>query len=51
MLDKFQKLVQSNGELKPGEGLASGVMAIILAGLCFLGVLAFHLHLNWGEIS
>lgn len=42
MLDKFQKLVQSNGELKPGEGLVSGVIAIILAGLCFLGVLAFH---------
>ena len=41
MLDKLNKLSQSSGELRPGRGLGSGVVALILAVLCFLGVLAF----------
>jgi len=42
MLDKLNKLSESHGEIKPGRGLASGVVALSLAVLCFLGVLAFH---------
>ena len=41
-LDKLNRLSESHGELKPGKGLISGVIALILAVLCFLGVLAFH---------
>jgi sterol desaturase/sphingolipid hydroxylase (fatty acid hydroxylase superfamily) len=41
-LDKLNQLSQSHGELKPGHGLVSGVIALTLAVLCFLGVLAFH---------
>lgn len=41
-LDKLNLLSQSHGELKPGHGLVSGVIALTLAVLCFLGVLAFH---------
>jgi sterol desaturase/sphingolipid hydroxylase (fatty acid hydroxylase superfamily) len=35
-------LLMQDGPLKPGQGLASGVVALTLAILCFLGVLAFH---------
>jgi len=35
-------LLRQDGPLKPGMGLASGVVALTLAFLCFLGVLAFH---------
>lgn len=42
MLDKLNQLTASHGELKPGRGLVSGVVALGLAALCFLGVLAFH---------
>ncbi|MBL8311802.1 MAG: sterol desaturase family protein [Burkholderiales bacterium] len=42
MLDKLNELVKGHGELKPGEGMLSGVIALSLAILCFLGVLAFH---------
>jgi sterol desaturase/sphingolipid hydroxylase (fatty acid hydroxylase superfamily) len=41
-LNKLNQLSQSHGELKPGHGLVSGVIALTLAVLCFLGVLAFH---------
>jgi sterol desaturase/sphingolipid hydroxylase (fatty acid hydroxylase superfamily) len=41
-LDKLNKLTESHGELRPGHGLISGVIALCLAILCFLGVLAFH---------
>ncbi|WP_280150694.1 sterol desaturase family protein [Piscinibacter sp. XHJ-5] len=41
-LQKLNQLSESHGELKPGHGLVSGVIALILAALCFLGVLAFH---------
>jgi sterol desaturase/sphingolipid hydroxylase (fatty acid hydroxylase superfamily) len=35
-------LLRQDGPLKPGQGLASGVVALTLAILCLLGVLAFH---------
>jgi len=35
-------LLKESGPLKPGMGMASGVVALTLAILCFLGVLAFH---------
>jgi len=41
-LDKLNQLAESHGELRRGSGLVSGVIAIGLAVLCFLGVLAFH---------
>ncbi len=42
MLDKLNALTESHGELRRGHGLISGVIALSLAILCFLGVLAFH---------
>ncbi len=41
-LDKLNRLTESHGELRPGHGMISGVIALVLAMLCFLGVLAFH---------
>ena len=41
-LDKLNQLTESHGELRRGKGLISGVIALSLAILCFLGVLAFH---------
>ena len=41
-LDKLNQLTESHGALQPGKGLISGVIALSLAILCFLGVLAFH---------
>ena len=41
-LDKLNQLAESHGELRRGKGLISGVIALSLAILCFLGVLAFH---------
>jgi len=41
-LDKLNQLAESHGELRRGKGLISGVIALSLAVLCFLGVLAFH---------
>lgn len=41
-LDKLNRLTESHGALKPGKGMVSGVIALTLAILCFLGVLAFH---------
>ena len=40
--DKLNQLTESHGELRPGKGLISGIIALSLAILCFLGVLAFH---------
>ena len=42
MLDKLNQLTESHGELRTGRGMVSGVIALSLAILCFLGVLAFH---------
>jgi sterol desaturase/sphingolipid hydroxylase (fatty acid hydroxylase superfamily) len=41
-LSKLNKLSQSHGTLRAGNGMVSGVIALCLAVLCFLGVLAFH---------
>ena len=41
-LDQLNQLTQSHGPLVPGKGMVSGVIALALAILCFLGVLAFH---------
>jgi sterol desaturase/sphingolipid hydroxylase (fatty acid hydroxylase superfamily) len=42
MLEKLNEFSESHGSLAPGEGLVTGVVAVSLAILCFLGVLAFH---------
>jgi sterol desaturase/sphingolipid hydroxylase (fatty acid hydroxylase superfamily) len=42
MLEKLNEFVESHGELKPGQGLVTGVIALTLATLSLLGVLAFH---------
>lgn len=41
-LDKLNQLTESHGALRPGHGMVTGVIALSLASLCFLGVLAFH---------
>jgi sterol desaturase/sphingolipid hydroxylase (fatty acid hydroxylase superfamily) len=41
-LNKLNQLSESHGALRPGKGMVSGVIALSLAILCFLGVLAFH---------
>ncbi len=42
MLEKLNQFAESHGALRPGRGLVTGVIALVLAVLCFLGVLAFH---------
>ena len=42
MLRKLKELAASHGALRRGRGVASGVVALLLASLCFLGVLVFH---------
>lgn len=41
MLKDLNELAEGAGELRPGSGLVTGVIALTLAFLCFLGVLAF----------
>ncbi len=41
-LRKLNQLTESSGALRSGTGLITGVIALSLAILCFLGVLAFH---------
>ncbi|HEY8973513.1 MAG TPA: sterol desaturase family protein [Burkholderiaceae bacterium] len=41
-IHKLNKLAHSHGPLPAGRGMGSGVVALVLAILCFLGVLAFH---------
>lgn len=41
-IHKLNKLAHSHGPLPTGRGMGSGVVALILAILCFLGVIAFH---------
>jgi sterol desaturase/sphingolipid hydroxylase (fatty acid hydroxylase superfamily) len=41
-LEKLNRLTESHGALRAGHGLVTGVVALSLAILCFLGVLAFH---------
>ncbi len=40
--EKLNQLAESHGKLTAGVGLVSGIIALALACLCFLGVLAFH---------
>lgn len=42
MLEKLNEFAESHGSLQPGRGLVTGVIALSLGILCFLGVLAFH---------
>lgn len=42
MIEKLVDLTRSHGALQPGRGMVTGVIALSLAILCFLGVLAFH---------
>lgn len=42
VLDKLNRLTGSHGTIRRGTGVASGVIALSMAILCFLGVLAFH---------
>jgi sterol desaturase/sphingolipid hydroxylase (fatty acid hydroxylase superfamily) len=42
MLDKLNEFSEGHGALQPGRGLVTGVLALCLGILCFLGVLAFH---------
>src|SRR5258706_12810040 len=39
---KLNRLSESSGELRRGSGLITGVIALSLAVLCFLGGLAFY---------
>ncbi|HET9205825.1 MAG TPA: sterol desaturase family protein [Burkholderiaceae bacterium] len=41
-VSKLNQLSASHGELRTGKGMVSGVIALILAVLVFLGVLVFH---------
>jgi sterol desaturase/sphingolipid hydroxylase (fatty acid hydroxylase superfamily) len=41
-LAKLNRLTESHGEIRPGKGIVTGVIALTLGILCFLGVLAFH---------
>jgi sterol desaturase/sphingolipid hydroxylase (fatty acid hydroxylase superfamily) len=41
-LNKLNQLSESHGELRPGHGMVSGVIALSLGILCLLGVIAFH---------
>ncbi|PZO17117.1 MAG: fatty acid hydroxylase [Burkholderiales bacterium] len=42
MLKKLNQFTEGHGALRPGRGLVTGVIALSLAILCFLGVMAFH---------
>jgi sterol desaturase/sphingolipid hydroxylase (fatty acid hydroxylase superfamily) len=42
MLEKLNVFAESHGELRPGRGRLTGVVALTLAILCLLGVFAFH---------
>jgi sterol desaturase/sphingolipid hydroxylase (fatty acid hydroxylase superfamily) len=41
-IEQLNRLAESHGAMRTGSGLISGVIALVLACLCFLGVLAFH---------
>jgi sterol desaturase/sphingolipid hydroxylase (fatty acid hydroxylase superfamily) len=41
-LRKLNQLTESSGELRWGTGMITGIIALSLAILCFLGVMAFH---------
>ena len=35
-IDKLHRLTASHGALKPGKGMVTGVIALVLALLCFI---------------
>lgn len=41
-LSRTGKLIRGSGGIRPGHGLTTTVIALVLSGLCILGVLAFH---------
>ncbi|MCB2068576.1 MAG: sterol desaturase family protein, partial [Ottowia sp.] len=41
-IDKLRELTGSHGGLARGQGMVTGVIALSLGILCFLGVLVFH---------
>jgi sterol desaturase/sphingolipid hydroxylase (fatty acid hydroxylase superfamily) len=41
-IEETRELLHRDGELKPGQGKVSSVIALSLGFLCLLGVLAFH---------
>jgi hypothetical protein len=42
MIKELIALTKSHGSFDAGDGMASGVVALTLSFLCFLGVIAFH---------
>jgi sterol desaturase/sphingolipid hydroxylase (fatty acid hydroxylase superfamily) len=42
VFEKLNQLTEGHGALKRGHGLITGIIALSLGILCFLGVLAFH---------
>jgi sterol desaturase/sphingolipid hydroxylase (fatty acid hydroxylase superfamily) len=42
VIDETASLLRESGELKTGHGMVTGVLALTLGILCFLGVVAFH---------
>jgi len=42
VVDKLARLARSHGSIEFGKGLATAIIALILAVLCGLGVLVFH---------
>ena len=42
MFKRLNDLSESHGSLEAGKGMVAGVIALILAAMCFLGVMAFH---------
>lgn len=42
VLGDTRRLLRGSGRIEPGRGLITTVIAIVLGGLCLLGVLAFH---------
>ena len=42
VVEETADLLKESGELRPGRGLVTGVIAFTLGFLCLLGVLAFH---------
>lgn len=42
VISETSSLLNKEGEIKQGYGMASGIFSLCLAILCFLGVIAFH---------
>ncbi|MEN9656731.1 MAG: hypothetical protein RL571_196 [Pseudomonadota bacterium] len=42
VISETSSLLNKDGEIKQGYGIANGIFSLCLAILCFLGVIAFH---------